>query len=219
MPDPAKLLKAQSKIIRIGPCEIWSCGEDLVLDSTIPLPDLVVCEFARPRVWFAEVCYYVSARSQSSDKPRLHRYVLTAWPKADESRTRDIALTEEYFEVLLAHRRRTFWENVAFKLLVPFYPVLGFLWSPQKRVLNRIGFEAHSISSLSIYSGFITGFCCAVFLVIFEWGTKSFSLWLLAGAVVFMLDTAMRFHRFLGGADPMPPGFLEWLLRPKYSYE
>jgi hypothetical protein len=62
---------------------------------------------------------------------------------------------------------------------VIFYPFLGFLWSPQKRVLNRIGFEAHAISSVSTYTGFLIGFFCAVFLVIFGFGAMMFPIPLL----------------------------------------
>ena len=146
--NPVHPLKTQSRIVCFESCEIWVCGEKVVVDSRVPLPDLKLREFARPRILFEDASYYVSEKSQSSDKPIVYRYVLTPWPKNDESITRPIMLTADYFEELVVEQRRARLESLAFKALVIFYPFLGFLWSPQKRVLNRIGFESHSISSL-----------------------------------------------------------------------
>ena len=120
---------------------------------------------------------------------------------------------------MAAERRRAQQESFAFKALLVFYPLLGFLWSPQKRVLNRIGFESRAISSLSVYVGFLIGFLCAVFLVIFEFGAKTVPIPLALGMVLFMVDAVMRFGRLLAGEDPVPPGFYEWLVRRKDIYE
>jgi hypothetical protein len=145
--------------------------------------------------------------------------VLTPWPEADQSNLRTITLNDEYFRDLAAGRVRTRLERIAFLSLMVLYPFLGFLWSPQKRVLNRIGFESHALSSMSTYAGFVIGFSCAVFLVIFEFGAKTLSIELLVSAIAFITDAAMRFHRLLLGEDTVPPGFFEWLLRRKTTYE
>jgi hypothetical protein len=215
----ATLLKRQSRVVCFEGCEIWFHGDQVVVDSRLPLPDFKLREFARPRILFEGQCYYVSERTGSAGNPPLYRYLLAPWPRHDESITRTIALDSEFFEAVMAVPRRARLEAAAFKALVVFYPFLGLLWSPQKRVLNRIGFESHAASSLSIYTGFLVGFSCAVFLVIFEFGAKSMPLTLLAGAALFMTDAVARFHRFLQGRDPIPPGFYEWLLRPKDKYE
>lgn len=199
--------------------EIWFSEDKLVVDSRVPLPDLTVREFARPRIIFESASYYVSEKSQSTSTPTVYRYVLTPWPKNDGAMTRTIILDEEYLSQIAADRMRTRRESLAFKALVIFYPFLGFLWSPQKRCLNRVGFESHAISSLSTYTGFLTGFCCAVFLVIFEFGAKTFSVALAGGAVLFMVDAVARFDRLLRQLDQIPPGFYEWLLRRKGSHE
>jgi hypothetical protein len=217
--DPASLLKSQSRIVSFECCQIWFCGDQVVLDSLVALPDLQLREFARPRITFGDACYYLSERSQSGARPVVYRYVLSPWPKNDQSVTRSIVLDADYFQEIMARRRRARLENVAFKALVVLYPFLGFLWSPQKRALNRIGFESHSISSMSAYTGFVIGFSFGVFLVIFEFGTKSFSATLAMGMVAFMVDAVARFDRLLAGKDQIPPGFFEWLVRRKGSYE
>jgi hypothetical protein len=217
--DPAYPLKSQSRIIFFAGCEIWFCNERVVMDSVFPLPDLTLREFARPRISFEGKSYYVSEKSQSSGRPAVYRYVLTPWPKNDQSITRPIVLDEDYFRGTVEGRRRSRLESAAFKALVVLYPFLGFLWSPQKRWLNRIGFESHAISSLSTYTGFVIGFLCAVFLVIFEFGAKTLPVPLLVGTVMFMVDAVARFDRLLVGKDQIPPGFFEWLLRRKDTYE
>jgi hypothetical protein len=217
--DPANALKSQSRIVSFEDCEIWCCGDKMIVDSRVPLSDLKLREFARPRIIFEGACYYVSEKSQSTGIPPVYRYVLTPWPKNDEAMTSTIILDEDYFRRLAADRSRARCESVAFKALVIFYPVLGFLWSPQKRVLNRIGFEAHAISSVSTYAGFLIGFSCAVFLVIFGFGAMMFPIPLLIGTVAFLVDAVARFDRLLASKDQIPPGFYEWLFHRKDSYE
>jgi Circularly permutated YpsA SLOG family len=217
--DPASLLKAQSRLVSFESCQIWFHGDNVVVDSRVPLPDLSLREFARPRILFEGASYHVSQKSQSSGPPAVYRYVLAPWPRNDSSITRPVALDEEYFHEIAAQRRRAWRESLAFKALVIFYPFLGFLWSPQKRGLNRIGFESHAISSISVYTGFLIGFSCAVFLVVFEFGAKTLPVSLLAGMILFMVDAVARFDRLLANEDPIPPGFYEWLIGRKRTYD
>ena len=58
--DAAAELKAQSRIFSYTGCEIWICGDNVIVDAQWPLPDLTVREFARPRVYFQERCYCVA---------------------------------------------------------------------------------------------------------------------------------------------------------------
>jgi hypothetical protein len=37
--------------------------------------------------------------------------------------------------------------------------------------------------------------------------------------VAFTIDAVIRFDRLLAGKDPIPPGFYEWLVRRKNTYE
>jgi hypothetical protein len=219
MPDPAEPLKSKSRIVAFERCEVWFWDDKVIIDAEVPLTDFKLREFGRPRMLFEGACYYVSEKSESSDHPRTYRYVLSPWPKSDESVTRSINLNDAYFRDLAEDRQRARRESVAFKVLAPFYPFLGFLWSPQKRTLNQVGFESHAISSLSIYVGFLIGFVCGVFLVVLSFGAGLFPGTLFVGMVAFTIDAVARFNRFLGGKDPIPPGFYEWLLRPKDTYE
>ena len=85
--DSANALKEQSRIVSYKGCEIWFCGDKVVVDSHVPLPDFKLREFARPRIIFEGACYYVGEKSQSSGRPTIYRYVLTPWPQSDESIT------------------------------------------------------------------------------------------------------------------------------------
>lgn len=211
--DPAFLTKAHSRLVSFDGCEIWFHDGYVVVDSQRPIADLVLREFARPRIYFQSACYYACQKSQSSSPPVVHRYVLAPWPKNDEAATREIVLNAEYFRQLTADRHRDLLENAAFKLLVAFYPFLGYLWSPQKRTLIRIGFEPQSISSVSIYVGFMVALVSGALQVILMFGAKSFSPDLMMIALIFGIDAMGRYNRLLMGRDAIPPGFYEWLLR------
>jgi hypothetical protein len=123
--NPVHPLKSQSRMVSFESCDIWFCGDKVVVDSRVPLPDLKLREFARPRILFEDASYYVSEKSQSSGKPAVHRYVLTRWPKNDESITRTIVLNEDYFQELRVERRRARLESMAFKALVDLLPFPG----------------------------------------------------------------------------------------------
>lgn len=211
--DPAFLQKASSRIISFEGCEIWFYSGNVVVDSTTPLTDLVLCEFARPRIYFERHCYYVCQKSKSSSTPVTYRYVLTPWPQNDEAATRKVILDEDYFLQLKADRLRDQRDNVAFKVLALFYPFLGFLWSPQKRVLSRIGFEPQAISSISIYVGFMVALLSGAFQVVFLFGAHMFSPTLTSIALIFVVDALARYNRLLIARDQIPPGFYEWLLK------
>lgn len=213
--DPAFMAKANSRIIAFEGCEIWFYAGNVVVDSQFPLADLVLCEFARPRIYFQRACYYVGQKSQSSSTPVTYRYVLTPWPQNDEAATRKIILDEDYFLQLKADRIRNLRDNVAFKLLVLLYPFLGFLWSPQKRMLSRIGFEPQAISSISIYVGFMVALLSGAFQVVFLFGANMFSATLTSIALIFVVDALARYNRLLIARDQIPPGFYEWLLKRK----
>jgi hypothetical protein len=217
--EPWRLLKAGSRIISFPGAEVWFCQEQAVLDAERPIPDLIVREFARPRVVLEGRSYYVSSKSHRPTPPVIYRYVLTPWPAADGGTTKAVFLDAEFFQRQIAEQKRSRRERLAFLALAGLYPFLGFLWASPKRYLNRLGFEAHLLSSISAYVAFLIGFLCAVFLVIFEFGAKALSLVLLLGAAVFLADAVARFHRLLRDNDPIPPGFLEWLIRPRERYE
>lgn len=215
--DPAAAFKARSRIVAFPCGEMWFHGTNVILDSQVPLTDFKVREFGRPRLILEGSAYYVSEKSESSCAPKWYRYVLTPWPSEHSTLTRTLFLDDDYFLAVMADRTRSAVDQIVFRALAIFYPFLGFLWSSQKRWLNRIGFESHAISSFSIFTGFLIGFCCGVFLVILEFGAKTMSWTLAAGFVGLMVDSAARYHRLLENQDQIPPGLFEWAFprRPK----
>ena len=54
--DPANALKRQSRIVSFQGGEIWFCGDKVVVDSRVPLLDLKLRQFARPRIIFEGAC-------------------------------------------------------------------------------------------------------------------------------------------------------------------
>ena len=195
----------------LGPCTVWFDDRYLVIDSTVPVPDFVFREFARIRVYYASKFYCLIDRSQSSGRKTLYRYVLAPWPGAEQP-GRTIDFDEDYVDHLVGSRKRAGRELWLYSLIIPFYPVLGFCWTAQKRYLRRIGFEVKSLSGLSNMVGFCLGLMSWIFFILS-------GLWTLViiGLVLF-IDSAVRFSRSLRGDDSIPPGFYEWLFHPKRQY-
>ena len=52
--NPAPPLKSQSRIVSFEYCEIWFCGDKVVVDSRVALPDLKLREFATCEVMWLE---------------------------------------------------------------------------------------------------------------------------------------------------------------------
>ena len=196
----------------LGPCTIWFDNQHLVIDSTVPVPDFVFREFARIRIYYSDKSYCLIDRSQSSDRKTLYRYVLAPWPAAEQP-GRAMVFDEDYVDHLVGWRKQKHLESYLYPLLIPFYPVLGFCWSAQKRYLRRIGFEVKSLSGLSNMAGFCLGLMGWIFFVLFQ-------LWpLVIVGLVFFIDSAVRFSRSLRDDDSLPPGFFEWLFHPKRQYD
>jgi hypothetical protein len=120
---------------------------------------------------------------------------------------------------------------------MPFYPLLGFLWSGTQRRLTRFGFAPHAISGISIFMGFSFLFAQGVFAIVlintsirtgkiavggfiraiapsdhFQIGPVSIPVMLLDILLVVALvaDVAMRYTEYLR-EDEWAGGFLEWL--------
>jgi hypothetical protein len=196
----------------LGPCTIWFDNQHLVIDSTVPIPDLVLREFARIRIYYADKPYCLIDRSQSSGRKTLCRYVLAPWPAAEQP-GHSMVFDEDYVDHLVEWRKQRRLESCLYHLLFPFYPVLGFSWSAQKRSLRRMGFEVKSLSGLANMAGFCLGLMSWVFFVLS-------GLWILVIiGLAFFIDSAVRFSRSLRNDDSLPPGFYEWLFRPKRQYD
>jgi hypothetical protein len=122
-------------------------------------------------------------------------------------------------------------------LLLPLYPILGFLWSGSQKRLARFGFAPHSISGVSIFTSFCLLFAQGVFAVVLintsirtgkivvggfisamasghplRLGPISIPVMLfdVALLIALMADVAIRYTEYLR-EDEWAGGFLEWL--------
>src|SRR5689334_2990456 len=57
--------KCHSRVVSFEGCEIRTCADKVVVDSRVPLSDLPLWGFARPRLIFEGRSYYVAEKSQA----------------------------------------------------------------------------------------------------------------------------------------------------------
>ena len=99
-----------------------------------------------------------------------------------------------------------------------FYPVLGFAWSRQKHWLRAIGFEVETMSGVSNILAFGGAMFCGIMFQVYMRAHKP--KWeLLLYMLLLLVDSIARFNRSMKDVDEIPPGFFEWLIRPRKRYE
>lgn len=235
-PDNEKPLES----FKVGPDRAAFFGELLIIDAMRPMPDWKVREFARKPVYFREKKYALRSKTEG-EKPFAVRYILEPWPADFSEPLRDFLV---YDEETVAHRdaavHRERINDAAHYVLLPFYPLLGFLWSGTKDKLARLGFEPRSVTSASILVTFLFLMLEFVFATVLVWvsvrsgrlmlGGMLRLLWgspeirifglalpfvvLESGLVILLIaDLLARYSQHLKGSENTPHGFLEWLVR------
>lgn len=182
----------------------------LVILSPRDMPEWVVREFCRPAIWFQERKFFLCAREFVADaSPHRWRYRLQPWPEDDRQSS---PYCIDYSEAYVAERERQFRSGIAAEsgrqFLLPLYPLLGFLWSDLKDRLAPLGFNARSLTSISVMFEFGLTLLMGVFVGwLGFWSVPN--LLLLA---ILTVDVLMRFDAVLGH-DRRQVGFLEWCFR------
>lgn len=183
-------------------------GGVLAIYSKRDMPDWVVREFCQPAIWFQDQKFFLCSK-ESVAAPRRWRYGLRPWPEHEApSAPYSIFYSAEY----VADRERNFRSglagSLAYWLLLPLCPALGFLWSGTKERLASIGFVPRSVTVFSITIELGAMLVLGILI-----GYLGF--WSIRNVLAFLiltLDLVMRYDAILRD-HPRSPGFFEWCFR------
>jgi hypothetical protein len=225
--------------IKVGPDRVLVSDNELVIDARRPFPDWDVREINQVPVYFQDKKYYLVERRKAEPSFAV-RYVLLPW---EEDLSTCAKGFHNYDEEAVAARegqhRGSQQDDLVRAFLMPFYPLMGYLWSGTQRRLTRFGFVPHSLSGVSIFMSFCLVFAQGVFAVVLintslrsgkvalggliramapgdaiHLGPVRIPVALLDIVLVIALlaDVAIRYTEYLK-EDEWSGGFLEWLLR------
>jgi hypothetical protein len=155
-----------TNILSIGPDKLLFAGESVIICAAREIADWEVREFCRPAIYFQNKKYFLKQKF-FGEAPNAFHYELAPWPSNVHEESK---LSFTYDESFVADRDRQFrcqrgdeWVRY---ILLPCYPVLGFLWSGFKeRVLSRFGFNAVSLTGVSLLLSFCLFLLEAIFIL------------------------------------------------------
>lgn len=226
------------RIENIGPDRVIITAQEVAIEAKHPMPDWHVREMNHIPVYFEDRKYYL-VEQRRAQPPFAERYLLLPWPEDMGSNAKTFY---SYDAEAVAEREGQLstgrFESVIRACLLPFYPVLGFLWSGTQKRLMRFGFMPHSITGVSLFTGFCLLFGELIFLSVlinaslrsgklmfggllralvpwdhFQLGPVSIPVAVvdLLLVVAVLVDVCVRFGRHFH-EDQWAGGFLEWLL-------
>jgi len=229
----------QTRVIKIGRDQVTISENEVVIEAAHEMSDWQVREFKPTPIYFEDKKYLLFA-SNRAEKPFARSYILKPWPAEHLDAAKNFFTydAESIEERDGAHRAGVKTEGIRIAL-TPFYPFLGFLWSGIQQRLERIGFVARSLTSISIFATFGLLFAqmsCAVVLLNTSIRTGKIALggivrlfadsntfsiaslsipivWLdVALLIALVADVLARYSIYLR-EDQWCGGFLEWLVR------
>src|SRR5579871_5551397 len=142
------------KSFKVGPDRAAFYGELLIIDARREMPDWTIREFARKPIYFRDKKYFLKSRT-TAEKPYAVRYVLEPWPEDHTEVPRQFFVYGESAALERDESIRTErTHDITYHLLLPLYPLLGFLWTDTKDKLARIGFETRRLNLASLLLSF-----------------------------------------------------------------
>jgi hypothetical protein len=235
--SPESLEAGPEKVLQIGPDRVTVQDYEVVIDARHPMPDWDVREINPVPIYFMDQKFYLVER-RKGQAPFATRYVLKPWTE-DQSTTSKLfhVYDEETVREREGNRRGEQGDETLRMLLLPFYPLLGLLWSGMQKRLTRFGFVPHSITGASVFTGFCLAFGQAVFAVVLinatlrtgklmiggfiravvpfdalHLGPVTLPIWIIDAlfASALIADVLMRYSLYLRD-DQWAGGFLEWI--------
>jgi hypothetical protein len=217
-------MDASHGVQNLGPDRVQHHGEQLIVQTGREMDDWVVRNYRKTTILFEGRRYYIARKEVLS--PGRISYFLEQWPeRSNEMPGKTIFYDLEYVQ----ERDRTFlleqrhaWQRY---LLLPFLPLIGFLFSPTKqRIEDSYGISARTTTLFSIWAelvGFLSlGVLAYAFafanLYFLGWSLSFFDVYFLAtyviGSILLLVDVAMRYSSMLK-EDLSPLGLFEWVFR------
>ena len=229
--QPPTVFEVGGDRVTIGPGQA-------IIEARHPLPDWEVREDNYVPVYLREKKYYL-VEKRKAEEPYAVRYLLHPWPEyIATNATGFLSFDTEMVLARDVHRRSDHIDDLGHAFLMPFYPLLGFLWSGMQHRLVRFGFVPHVITGFSIFVAFSLAFGQAVFAMVLLnsslrtgtvmvggfiralansdqvlLGPVAVSAGLIDGLILvaLILDTFVRYARYLRD-DQWAGGFLEWVI-------
>jgi hypothetical protein len=198
----------------------------VIIDAAKEIPDWQVRDFQRMPIFLGEFKFFLRQKL-AAEKPFMVRYVLERWPEDANFSAAPFSFTYDEQFVLerdTEHARNAKLENLG-RLLICFYPLLGFLWANTKRKLIPAGFIPRSITGVSVFScvcllllqGTFIRMRLGLFTFLFGNMAKLDVGLLVADYVLFglmVLDILLRFDQHIRHSTDYPWGFCEWVVAP-----
>ncbi len=230
--------ESQPRVYAVGPDRVTIGQCEAVIEARHPLPDWDVREINHVPVYLEDKKYYLLEK-RKADEPYAVKYMLKRWPQYQATNaTGFLTYDAEVVRVRDEHRRTNHADDLGRAFLMPFYPVLGWLWSGMQNRLVRFGFVPHVITGFSIFVTFSLVFGQAVFaLILLNSSLRTGTVMIggffraLGNSDHFMLgpvpvpltlldlmllvscavDTVVRYARYMRD-DQWAGGFLEWVV-------
>jgi hypothetical protein len=201
------------RIIQVGSDQVTIAGDDLIIETRQGMPDWEVREFNPVPVYFQHRKYLL-VQKRRGEAPFAIRYLLTIWPSNVFSNN---VRFHTYDEQTVAERDGAFRSEQVGKgvwfMLLPFYPLLGLLWSSVQIRLAYLGFVPRYLTGCSIGTVlfvFIPGILLSVVLVKIPAIVFALAFFII---LVGLMDVLMRGH-FYFRDEGWCGGFLEWFFPP-----
>jgi hypothetical protein len=154
------------RVLNVGPDRVTISETEAVIEARHPMLDWDVREM-NPVPVYLEDKKYVLIEKRKAEAPYAVRYLLHPWPMYHQT---NADIFHAYGPDIVAERdacvRTGNLEDLGRAFLMPFYPVLGLLWSGAQNRLVRFGYVPRSITGFSIFTVFSLLFGQAVFALI-----------------------------------------------------
>jgi len=211
----------------VGKDHLTITDQFVFIDAAEEIPDWQVREFQRMPIFLGDFKFFLRGKLAAT-APFAIRYVLERWPEDAHFDAAPISFT--YDEQFVLERdaekaRRDKYEKLG-RTLMPFYPLLGFLWSGTKNRLIPAGFIPRSVTGVSIFTCvclmLLQGTFIRMRLGLFKFlfgnvNTLEFGLLVADYALLglMLLDAVIRFDQHIRHSETDRPwGFCEWITAP-----
>lgn len=230
-------LKEAPRTYTVGPDRVTIGQDEAVVEAKSPIPDWDLREINHVPVYVEEKKYYL-VEKRKGELPYAVRYLLKAWPEFQVTNaTGFLTYDLETVKNRAARVRENQVQDLGRAFLLPFYPLLGMLWSGTQSRLTRFGFVPHAMTGFSIFTCFSLLFGQGVFTMILLNSSLRTGKIMIGGflralsstdaiqvgpvavpvmvldllvIVLLLVDVIARYSNYLRD-DQWGGGFLEWL--------